>query len=99
MYPLSLAYHSRKKKRIMATQENNIQAILTKYAKSDLSKAKKYGQVAICGTQKGNVEIEYNFETKLFHAANFNNTNIKLTGPIAAKEMTAFIAGIYVVEN
>ena len=84
-------------KRIMSAQVSTIEASLLKYAKSDLAKAKKYGQIAICQTQKGNVEIEYNFGTGLFQAANFNNTNIKLTDPIPAKEMVIFIANIYVV--
>lgn len=82
----------------MTTQEITTASFLLKYAKSDLNTAKKHGQVCICGTQKGNVEIRFDFETKLFQAVNFNNTNIEITQPMPANEMAIFIASIYTVE-
>ena len=75
----------------------SIATILNKYAKRDLNAAKKHGQLAICGTKKGNVEIQ-SLSNNLFQAVNFNNGNIKLTEVIPAKEMIDFIAGIYIVE-
>jgi hypothetical protein len=81
----------------MNTQEITTTNLLINYAKTDVRLAKKYGQIAIHRTQSGNVEIQYNAETSLYQAVDFNNTNIQLTEPIAKKEMVIFIASIYVV--
>jgi hypothetical protein len=100
MQPVDLSLQCQTNKaRKMNTQTNAIAALLLKYAKSDLRIAKKNGCVAICGTQQGNVEIEFFPADKTFQASNFNNTNIKLTGIVSEKEMLAFVAGIYVVET
>lgn len=83
----------------MTTQEITTASFLLKYAKSDLNTAKKHGQVCICGTKKGNVEIRFIHETKLFQAVNFNNSNIEITDQLPANEMIVFIASIYIVEE
>lgn len=80
----------------MTSTTNTPADFLLKFAKSDLNYAKKHGQLAICGTQVGNVEVRFLHESKLFEVVNFNNTNIKITNPMPLKEMIPFIAGIYV---
>lgn len=86
-------------KMIITLEVIEITAKLLEYAKKDLSVSKKHGSMAIYDTKKGNVEIQYSPQTKLFKAVNFNNTNVEFTGDIDAKSMVNFIASIYIVNQ
>lgn len=72
--------------------------LITKCAKQDVRLAKENGQITICGTKIGNVDILFSFETNLFQAVN-GRSGVKITDTMPAEKMVSFISGIYVVEN
>jgi hypothetical protein len=78
--------------------QNELTAMLTKYANSDMTKARKYGVVGICQTKIGNLELTYDATSKRYTVTNFNNTSIVLLNPADAGTTRAFIAAAYDVQ-
>lgn len=80
------------------TTATDIRNARTAVAKSDMRIARREGSVAICGTKRGNVSLEFDADTKTFRVDTMGIDSECLIKNVKGKEAHYAIGDLYIVE-
>ena len=83
----------------MATQNVTIQQHTEKFAKSDLTYARKNGLLCVCQTKVGNVELTYDRDSKLYNLKACDRGQVVDLGSHKLSKAIQVLAPLYVVEG